>query len=66
MNHSVAHGAHSLIHVRFEVLKAITMKTIVFFDVASCSLLDIYESFGGTCCNLFQNLKPNVEKVLWI
>jgi hypothetical protein len=36
--------------VRFQVLTAVSMKTTVFWDVALCSLVEVYRRFGGPCC----------------
>jgi hypothetical protein len=36
--------------VGFEVLTAASMKMAVFWVVAPCSLVEVYERFGGTCC----------------
>jgi hypothetical protein len=36
--------------MRYEVLKAVTMKMIVLSDVTTCSLVYIYRQFGDTCC----------------
>jgi hypothetical protein len=33
---------------------AMTMKIAVFWDLTPCSLVDIYQYFGGTCCSHFQ------------
>jgi hypothetical protein len=40
----------SLILVRFQVLTAASMKIIVFWDVAPCSLIEVYQRFRGTYC----------------
>jgi hypothetical protein len=34
--------------VRFEVLTAVVMKSIIFWDIATCSLLKVNRRFGGT------------------
>jgi hypothetical protein len=36
--------------VRFEVLKAMSVKMAVFWDVAPCSLVDIDRRFIGAYC----------------
>jgi hypothetical protein len=35
--------------VRFEVLTAVVMKSIIFWDIMSCSPLKVNLRFGGTC-----------------
>jgi hypothetical protein len=37
-------------YVGFEVLTAIGTKMAVFWVVAPCSLVDIYQRFRGPCC----------------
>jgi hypothetical protein len=34
----------------FEVLTAVSMKMDVFWVVAPCSLVDVYQRFRGPCC----------------
>jgi hypothetical protein len=41
-------------NVSFEILKPVTMKVTVLWDVTPCSLVDLYPSFGGTYCHHFQ------------
>jgi hypothetical protein len=36
--------------VGFEVLTAVSTKTAVFWVVAPCSLLEVYQRFKGPCC----------------
>jgi hypothetical protein len=36
--------------VRFEVLTAVSMKIAVFWVVAPCSLVEVYQRFRGPCC----------------
>jgi hypothetical protein len=36
--------------MRFEVLTAARMKMTVFWDVAPCSLIEVYRRFRGACC----------------
>jgi hypothetical protein len=36
--------------VRFEVLTATSIKKTVFWDVAPCSLVEVYRRCGGACC----------------
>jgi hypothetical protein len=40
----------SSVCVRFQVLTAASMKMTVFWDVAPCSLVDVYRRFRGTYC----------------
>jgi hypothetical protein len=40
------------IHVGFEVLTAVVMKSSVFWDKMPCSPLKINRHFGGTCLHL--------------
>jgi hypothetical protein len=35
--------------LRHEALTAVKVKIIIFWDVTPCSLVHIYEVFGGTC-----------------
>jgi glycogen synthase len=44
--------------VRFEGLKAASMKMDVFWDVASCSLVEVYRRFRSTCCLHHQGESP--------
>jgi hypothetical protein len=43
------------IHVGFEVLTAVTMKSIVFYNVTACSLVEVPRLFGGMYCHNLQN-----------
>jgi hypothetical protein len=36
--------------VGFEVLTAVSMKFAVFWVVAPCSLVEVYQCFRGPCC----------------
>jgi hypothetical protein len=36
--------------VGFEVLTVTSMKMAVFWVVAPCSLVEVYQRFSGTCC----------------
>jgi hypothetical protein len=36
--------------VRFQVLTADIMKITVLWDVAPCSLVEVYRRFRGACC----------------
>jgi hypothetical protein len=36
--------------VKFQVLTAAIMRMTVFWDVAQCSLVEVYRRFRGTCC----------------
>jgi hypothetical protein len=36
--------------VGFEVLTAVSMKMAVFWVVAPCSLVEVYQRFRGACC----------------
>jgi hypothetical protein len=36
--------------VGFEVLTAVSMKIAVFWDIAPCSLIEVYQRFRGPCC----------------
>jgi hypothetical protein len=38
----------NLIHVGFEVLAAVVMKSTIFWDMRSCSPLGVNRRFGGT------------------
>jgi hypothetical protein len=39
-----------LLHVGFEVLTAVSTKMAVFWIVAPCSLVEVYQRFRGPCC----------------
>jgi hypothetical protein len=41
--------------VRFQVLSAASMKMAVFYDVAPCSLVDVYRRFRGACFLHYQS-----------
>jgi hypothetical protein len=36
--------------VRHQVLTVLRMKMTVFWDVALCSLVEVYQRFRGACC----------------
>jgi hypothetical protein len=36
--------------VRFQFITAASIKMTVFWDVAPCSLVDVYRRFTGDCC----------------
>jgi hypothetical protein len=38
--------------VRFQVLTAAVIKMTVFWDVASCGLVEVYRRFTSACCLL--------------
>lgn len=47
----VSHVIFSNIHiVRFDVLMAVTMKIATFWNVMVCSVIEVYQCFGGTNC----------------
>jgi hypothetical protein len=35
---------------RFQVLTAASIKMTVFWDVATCNLVEVYRRFRGVCC----------------
>jgi hypothetical protein len=37
-------------HVGFEDLMAVSTKMVVFWFVALCSLVEVYQRFRGPCC----------------
>jgi hypothetical protein len=37
-------------YVGFEVLTAVSMEIAVFWVVAPCSLVEVYQHFRGPCC----------------
>jgi hypothetical protein len=41
---------HNYKMVRFQVLTAASMKMAIFWDVAPCSLVEVYRRFSGACC----------------
>jgi hypothetical protein len=43
--------------VRFQVLTAVSMKMTVFWDVAPCSLVEVYLRFRGAYC--FRHHRPD-------
>jgi hypothetical protein len=47
---SALSSAWSNVHVKFEVLIAVTMKNAVFWDMIPCSHIEIYWHIRGTCC----------------
>jgi hypothetical protein len=46
---------------RFQVLTAASMKITVFWDVAPCSLVEVYRRCRGTCCLHHQGDYPDDE-----
>jgi hypothetical protein len=36
--------------MEFQVLTVVSMKITVFWDVAPCSLVEVYRYFRGACC----------------
>jgi hypothetical protein len=40
----------TFLNVGFEVLTAVSAKMAVFWVVALCSLVEVYQRFGGPCC----------------
>jgi hypothetical protein len=42
----------SITQVRFRVLTAASMKMTVFWDVATCSLVEVYRRFRGAYCDI--------------
>jgi hypothetical protein len=48
----------NLIRVRFQVLTAASMKMTVFWDIAPCSLVEVYRRFRGACCLHHQGDRP--------
>jgi hypothetical protein len=53
-------------HVRFEVLTAVSTKMAVFWVVAPCSLVEVYQHFRGPCCLHHQGSMDlwNIGKIL--
>jgi hypothetical protein len=47
----------SLLHVGFEVLTAVNMKSIIFWDITPCSPLGVNRRFGGTYRLVLQGKK---------
>jgi hypothetical protein len=43
----------NFILVGFEVLMVASMKVAVFWVIAPCSLVEIYQRFRGTCCSKY-------------
>jgi hypothetical protein len=48
-----------LLLVRFQVLTAASMKITVLWDVASWSLVEVYQRFRGACCFHHQDDRPS-------
>jgi hypothetical protein len=46
-------------YVRFQVLTAASMKMVVFWVVAPCSLVNLYRRFRGSCCLHHQGDRPD-------
>jgi hypothetical protein len=47
---------NKLIHMRFEVLSAVVMKSSVFWDITPCSPLKVNQHLRGTCQLAFNRL----------
>jgi hypothetical protein len=45
-------------NIGFEVVTAASMKMIVFWVVAPCSLVEVYQLFRGACCLHHQGNEP--------
>jgi hypothetical protein len=43
--------------IRLENLKAVINMFVAFWDVKTCSFIDRYQLFGGTCCLPFQDTR---------
>jgi hypothetical protein len=41
---------HNFWHIGFEILMVVRMKMAVFYVVAPCSLVEVYQRFRLTCC----------------
>jgi hypothetical protein len=41
-------------HVGFEILMAVSTKMAVFWVVAPCSLVEVYQHFRGPCCSIIR------------
>jgi hypothetical protein len=50
--------------VRFQVFMLASMKITVFWDVAPCSLVEVYRRFGGAYCLQLQGDVKAVGKLL--
>jgi hypothetical protein len=51
-----------LLHVEFEVLTAVFMKSSIFWDLMSCSPLKVNRRFRGTCCLHLQSQRICQER----
>jgi hypothetical protein len=47
--------------LRFEVLKPVVLMKLTFSDMALCSLVDIYQRFGGISCLHLQGRKSGKQ-----
>jgi hypothetical protein len=47
--------------VRFQVLTVASMKMTVFWNVALCSLVEVYRCFRGACCLHHQAYCPSTR-----
>jgi hypothetical protein len=47
---NTAYLSDTFILVGFDVLTSVTVKIIVLWDVMACSVLEVYQCFGGTYC----------------
>jgi hypothetical protein len=48
-----------IVLVGFEVLTAVSLKIAVFWVVAPCSLVEVYQRFRGPCCLHHQGDRPD-------
>jgi hypothetical protein len=48
--------------VGFEVFTAVSMMMAVFWVVAPCSLVELYQRFRGPCCLHHQGNRPTTQK----
>jgi hypothetical protein len=53
-------AVNTVINVGFEVLTAVSTKMDVFWVVAPCSLVEVYQRFRGPCCFHHQGGSPTV------
>jgi hypothetical protein len=59
------HGKTTGKLVEFEVLTAVRMKMAVFWVVAPCSLVEVYQHFRGTCCLHHQGITLKCPLTCW-
>jgi hypothetical protein len=43
-------AGHQRVYLGFEVLTAVSTKMVVFWVVAPCGLVEVYQRFRGPCC----------------